>query len=74
MADEILADTRGYVSADWDTFVYVIYETHRFRTETEWNEFLKACGTAVNTRAIVLCGEPPPPKPADGKAKTDKAD
>jgi hypothetical protein len=74
MADEILADTRGYVSADWDTFVYVIYETHRFRTETEWNDLLKACGTAVNTQAIVLCGEPPPPKPADGKAKTDKAD
>ena len=35
IADEILADTRGYHSRDWKEFLYVIYETTRVRTEEE---------------------------------------
>jgi hypothetical protein len=57
VADEILADTRGYVSADWNNFVFLIYETNRLKSETEWNNLLHDCGTAANTQAIVICGE-----------------
>ena len=57
VADEILADTRGYVSADWNNFVFLIYETRRLKSETEWNNLLHECGTAANTQAIVICGE-----------------
>jgi len=32
IADEVLADTRGYVSNDWKRFLYVIYETHQRKT------------------------------------------
>jgi hypothetical protein len=57
VADEILADTRGYHSSDWERFVFVIYETKRFRREREWSEFLTACGTARDASVLVLCGE-----------------
>jgi hypothetical protein len=71
VADEILADTRGYVSSEWDAFFYVIYETQRIKPETEWNHLLEECDTARNTQAIVLCGEPPHPK-AGTPTKGDK--
>ena len=58
IADEVLADTRGYVSTDWRRFLYVIYETKRFRTEKEWNQLLKQSGLSSNTTIIVLSGEP----------------
>ena len=35
IADQLLADTRGYISKDWKRFLYVIYETNRFRTESD---------------------------------------
>jgi hypothetical protein len=59
VADQILADTRGYQSAEWDKFIFLIYETHRLRRESEWNRLLRQCGTASNTQAIVICGESP---------------
>lgn len=59
VADEILADTRGYKSNDWDKFIFLIYETRRLKRETEWNRLLHQCGTALNTQAIVICGESP---------------
>jgi len=58
MADQVLADTRGYYSPEWDNFIYVIYETRRFRSEEEWNRLLAASGVADNTQIIVLSGEP----------------
>jgi hypothetical protein len=58
IADQILADTRGYNSRDWTTFVYVIYETNRFRPESEWNLLLRDCGVASSASVIVLSGEP----------------
>lgn len=57
VADEILADTRGYRSSDWASFIFVIYETQRLKSEREWNRLLSQCGTAVNTQAVVLFGE-----------------
>jgi hypothetical protein len=58
IADQILADTRGYHSLEWKYFVYVLYETNRFRPEREWNQMLRECGVPDNTTAIVLSGEP----------------
>jgi REase_DpnII-MboI len=62
IADEILADTRGYKSSEWDKFIFLIYETQRFKPEKEWNSLLQECDTAFNTQAIVICGESPKPK------------
>jgi hypothetical protein len=58
VADEILADTRGYVSKEWHRFIYVVYETHRFRPEKEWNQLLRQAGVPETTTIIVLSGEP----------------
>jgi hypothetical protein len=75
VADEILADTRGYKSRDWDCFIFLIYETRRLKSEREWNDLLRECGTALNTQAIVICGEAPKPKLKQGptQAKTSKS-
>lgn len=70
IADEILADTRGYVSNDWDHFVYLIYETARVKPESEWRSLLRACQTAESTAVIVMCGEKPIAK---SKPKSKKA-
>ncbi len=58
IADQLLADTRGYTSKDWTRFIYVIYETNRFRTESDWNLFLRESGVPSNTTIVVLGGEP----------------
>ena len=59
IADEVLADTRGYTSKDWKHFVYVIYETNRFRREKEWVQLLRQSGVLENTTVVVLSGESP---------------
>lgn len=67
ISDQILADTRGYTSSQWNNFVYVIYETKRFKPESVWRTHLRECGTAANTEVIVICGEPPPAKTKEGQ-------
>lgn len=57
VSDEILADTRGYFSRDWEKFIYVIYETSRIRPETEWSQLFRESGVQGNTQIIVLSGE-----------------
>ena len=57
VADEILADTGGYTSADWDRHIFLIYETQRFKSETQWNGLLDQCGAADRASAIVIRGE-----------------
>jgi hypothetical protein len=59
VVDEILADTRGYRSNEWDKFIFLIYETKRLKRESDWNRLLEQCGTALNIQAIVICGETP---------------
>jgi hypothetical protein len=59
IADQVLADTRGYASREWNHFLYVIYETNRFRTEKDWNQLLVQSGVPENTSIVVLSGEPP---------------
>ncbi len=74
VADELLADTRGYTSKDWRRFLYVIYETGRFRMESDWNQLLRESGVPINTVAVVLSGEPIPSKRASRKRpRTTKA-
>lgn len=59
IADEILADTRGYVSADWNNYIYVIYETKRIKPENQWRQLLRGSGVKPNTEIIVISGEEP---------------
>jgi hypothetical protein len=59
IAEEVLADTRGYVSKDWDQFVYAIYETKRIRPENHWVQLLRDSGVGDNTNAVVISGEEP---------------
>ncbi len=56
-SDQVLADTRAYTSKDWDTFVYVIYETTRIKKEEEWIAHLRENGVGDETKIIVLPGE-----------------
>jgi hypothetical protein len=56
IADEILADTRGYWSPEWKQLIYAIYETRRFKTEHEWNVLLRECAVE-NASVVVLPGE-----------------
>ena len=58
IADQVLADTRGYSSKEWARFLYVIYETNRFRTESEWNQLMRDSEVPSNTTVVVLSGEP----------------
>jgi hypothetical protein len=57
VADEVLADTRGYVSKEWKEFIYLIYETRRLRSERQWMDLLRACGLGQNTAVVVISGE-----------------
>jgi hypothetical protein len=72
IAEEILADTRGYDSKDWKNFVYVIYETQRIRPESQGMQLLRESGVTTNTEVIVISGEEPAQaaeaKPVPGSA------
>jgi DpnII restriction endonuclease len=59
VADEVLADTRGYTAKDWKQFIYVIYETKRIRPEKHWNQLLRESDVPDNTSIIVIHGEEP---------------
>lgn len=59
IADEMLADTRGYASTEWKRFIYVVYETHRFKSEKEWKHLFIKSDVSSNSKVIVISGEPP---------------
>jgi hypothetical protein len=59
IADEVLADTRGYVSDDWTNFIYVVYETKRIKPESQWRQLLRQSGVGANTDVVVISGEEP---------------
>jgi hypothetical protein len=59
VSDEILADTRGYVSPEWNRFIYVIYETRRIKPEKQWIQHLRECGVGNSTTSVVISGEEP---------------
>jgi hypothetical protein len=72
IADQLLADTRGYTSKDWTRFLFVIYETNRFRTEKDWNLFLRESGVPSNTSIVVLGGKPATKRKVTSKRNTTK--
>jgi hypothetical protein len=72
IADQLLADTRGYASKDWTRFLYVIYETNRFRTEKDWDLFLRESEVPSNTSIVVLGGEPATKRKVTFKRNTTK--
>lgn len=57
IVDEVLADTRGYISREWERFIYVIYETKRIKSEGEWKQLISECDVQ-NTEIVVISGEP----------------
>jgi hypothetical protein len=59
ISDELLADTRGYVSKEWDKVIYVIYETKRVKPEKQWNQLLRSSDVGSNTSIVVIHGEQP---------------
>ena len=59
IANQILADTRGYSGAGWSRIIFVIYETRRFRTVDEWRRLLIDSGVPESTQLILLHGEEP---------------
>jgi hypothetical protein len=77
IADEILADTRGYSSKEWKNFIYVIYETKRIKPENQWQQLLRESGVESNTEVIVISGEEPvrpvASKPAPRPARIENA-
>jgi len=59
IADEILADTRGYEASEWANIVFVIYETKRFKSIQEWRALLRQCGVPESVQIVLLHGEEP---------------
>jgi hypothetical protein len=56
VAEQILADTRGYKSRNWSHFIFLVYEVQRFKPEAEWNRLLSECESAAGTTVIVIRG------------------
>jgi hypothetical protein len=57
VVDEVLADTRGYSSKEWERFLFVIYETVRLKPEVQWRAMLRENNIPASTDVIVISGE-----------------
>ena len=68
IADEALADSRGYVSRDWERSLYAIYETKRLRPEHQWRELLRSSHVGEGGADYSDSGEPIV-SPRNGRAK-----
>ncbi len=63
VADELLADTRGYMSEEWTSVIFAVYETKRYRSEEQWNQLFEKAGVdPARMQVIVISGETPDPK------------
>jgi len=58
ISDDVLADTAGYRSVDWDNIILVVYQTSRLHTEAQWNNHLAECTASARISAVVLPGVP----------------
>jgi hypothetical protein len=54
-----LKERGGYVSSEWNQFIYVIYETKRIKSEKQWRQLLHQSGVGLNTEIILTSGEEP---------------
>jgi len=57
--DQILADIGGFQDKDYQTFVFVIYETERFFTEDDWRAAIKKSNPPNDIEVVLLKGSPP---------------
>lgn len=73
IADEILADTRGYLSKEWKSYIYVVYETKRIKPESQWRQLLREAGLKTNTEILVISGEEPKRVRRSGRASMSAA-
>jgi hypothetical protein len=58
---EVYEDISGYQSDDYDTFIFVIYETTRAFHESEWKSAIARSKPGCRVEVIVLQGMPPTP-------------
>jgi hypothetical protein len=56
--DEVYADISGYQSDEYDTFIFVIYETTRAFREEEWATAIARSKPGVRVEVVVLKGTP----------------
>ena len=70
ISEEVLADTRGYISKEWDRFIYVIYETKRIKPERQWKQLFRSSEIGSNTEIIVIHGEEPSRRKVRAATKT----
>jgi hypothetical protein len=54
VVNEILADSRGYTSPDWNVLIFVIYETRPLRSEAQWRQMLRACDVETEHSSIIV--------------------
>lgn len=57
--EQILADIGGYQDKNYQTFVFVIYETERFFTEDDWRSAIKKSNPPNDIEVVLLKGSPP---------------
>jgi len=57
--DTILTDVSGYQSSDYETIIFVIYETERYFPESDWKTTIKEIKAKMRLEVILLKGTPP---------------
>jgi len=56
IVDQVLADISGYQSADYDNYIFVIYETHRFFPKADWDKIIESCNPQNRIECVVIKG------------------
>ena len=62
IVDQVLADISGYQSDDYDNYIFVIYETHRFFPKTDWDKMIESCNPQNRIECVVIKGVAPTKK------------
>ena len=67
--DTILTDVSGYQCSDYESIIFVIYETERYFPESDWKAAIKGIKAKMRLEVILLKGTPP--QNEDRKTKKD---
>ncbi len=57
--DTILTDVSGYQCSDYESIIFVIYETERYFPESDWKAAIKGLKAKMRLEVILLKGTPP---------------
>ncbi len=68
--DQILTDISGYQIDDYDTFIFVIYETHRLFSKGDWTRAIESCKPRNQIEFVVMKGVASPKKTTKQKLVT----